>query len=66
MCRWGRFLTMLTKMCPLLSTYLPPITIGEGIPLGTIFILRKDIRVGGGSEDDNFPLLYVLKMSLRT
>ena len=53
-------------MCPLLNTYQPPITIGEEIPLGTIFILRKDIRVGGGSEDNNFPLLYVLKMSLRT
>ena len=31
--------------------------------LVTIFILRKEI--GGGSENGNFPLLYVLKMSLR-
>ena len=53
-------------MCPILNTYLPPITIGEEIPLGAIFISRKDARVGGGSEDGNFSLLYVLKMSLRT
>ena len=33
--------------------------------VGTIFILRKDIRVGG-PENDNFPLLYVIKMSLRS
>ena len=66
MCRCGRFLTTLTKMCQILNTYLPPITIGKGIPLGTLFILRKDIRVGGGSEDEKFPLLYVLKMFLRT
>ena len=32
--------------------------------LGTIFILRKDIGVGG-PENGNFPLLYVVKMSLR-
>ena len=31
--------------------------------LGAIFILRKDI--GGGRENGNFPLLYVVKMSLR-
>ena len=29
-------------------------------------ILRKDIGVGGGSENGNFPLLYVIKMSLRS
>ena len=32
--------------------------------LGAIFILRKDIGVGG-RENGNFPLLYVVKMSLR-
>jgi hypothetical protein len=32
--------------------------------LGAIFILRKDIGVGGGPENDNFSLLYVAKMSL--
>ena len=32
--------------------------------LGAIFILRKDIRVGG-PENGNFPLLYIVKMSLR-
>ena len=32
--------------------------------LGAIFILRKDIGVGG-PENGNFPLLYVVKMSLR-
>ena len=32
--------------------------------LGAIFILRKDIGVGG-PENWNFPLLYVVKMSLR-
>ena len=31
--------------------------------LGTIFILRKGIGVGG-PENGNFPLLYVMKMSL--
>ena len=31
--------------------------------LGTIFILRKDIGVGG-SENGNFSLIYVMKMSL--
>ena len=31
--------------------------------LGAIFILRKDIGVGG-PENGNFPLLYVVKMSL--
>ena len=30
--------------------------------LGAIFILRKDIGVGG-PENGNFPLLYVVKMS---
>ena len=30
--------------------------------LGSIFILRKDIGVG--PENGNFPLLYVVKMSL--
>ena len=30
--------------------------------LGAIFILRKDIGVGS-PENDNFPLLYVVKMS---
>ena len=33
-------------------------------PLGAIFILRKDIGVGG-PENGNFSLLYVVKMSLR-
>ena len=33
-------------------------------PLGTILILRKGIGVGG-PENGNFPLLYVMKMSLR-
>ena len=32
---------------------------------GTIFILRKDIGLGGGPENGNFPLLHVMKMSLR-
>ena len=32
--------------------------------LGAIFILRKGIGVGG-PENGNFPLLYVVKMSLR-
>ena len=32
--------------------------------LGTIYVLRKDIRVRGGSENGNFPLLYVMKMTL--
>ena len=32
--------------------------------LGAIFILRKDMWVGG-PENGNFPLLYVMKMSLR-
>ena len=31
---------------------------------GAIFILRKNIGVGG-PENGNFPLLYVVKMSLR-
>mgnify|MGYP001436587069 CR=1 FL=1 len=31
---------------------------------GTIFILRKDIGVGGWSRKWQFPLLYVVKMSL--
>ena len=34
------------------------------VPLGAIFILLKDIGVGG-PENGNFPLLYVVKMSLR-
>ena len=33
------------------------------VPLGAIFILLKDIGVGG-PENGNFPLLYVVKMSL--
>ena len=33
-------------------------------PLGAIFLLRKDIGVGG-LENGNFPLLYVVKMFLR-
>ena len=37
--------------------------IGNEIVLA-IFILRKDIGVGG-PENGNFPLLYVMKMSLR-
>ena len=32
--------------------------------IGAIFILRKDMGVGG-LENGNFPLLYVVKMSLR-
>ena len=32
--------------------------------LGAIFILRKGIGVGG-PENGNFPLLYVMKTSLR-
>ena len=32
--------------------------------VGTIFILRKGIGVGG-PENSNFPLLYAMKMSLR-
>ena len=32
--------------------------------LGAIFLLRKDIGVGG-PENGNFSLLYVVKMSLR-
>ena len=32
--------------------------------LGAIFILHKDIGVGG-PENGNFPLLYVVEMSLR-
>ena len=35
------------------------------INLGTIFILRKDYGWVGGPENGNFPLLYVVKMSLR-
>ena len=31
--------------------------------VGSIYILRKDIGVG--SENGNFPFLYVMKMSLR-
>ena len=31
---------------------------------GAIFLLRKDIGLGG-LENGNFPLLYVVKMSLR-
>ena len=34
------------------------------LALGAIFILRMDIGVGG-SENANFPFLYVVKMSLR-
>ena len=34
------------------------------LSLGAIFILRKDIGVGG-PENGNFPLLNVVKMSLR-
>ena len=30
---WDRSLTMLTKFCPLLTYYLPPVDIGEEIPL---------------------------------
>ena len=33
------------------------------VPLGTIFILRKDIGVGG-PKNGNFPLLNVVKMFL--
>ena len=33
------------------------------LSLGAIFILRKDIGVGG-PENGNFPLLYGVKMSL--
>ena len=33
-------------------------------PLGTIFILRKGIGVGG-PKNGNFPLLYAMKMSFR-
>ena len=35
--------------------------------LGTIFILRKALGAGweGGPENGDFPLLYVMKMSLR-
>ena len=33
--------------------------------LGAIFILRKGMRGGGGPENGNFPLLYVVKMPLR-
>ena len=33
------------------------------VTLGAIFILRKDIGVGG-PENGNFPLLDVVKMSL--
>ena len=33
------------------------------VRLGAIFILRKDIGVGG-PDNGNFPLLYVLKMTL--
>ena len=33
--------------------------------LGSIFIFRKDLGVGGGSEKGNFSLLYLMKMSLR-
>ena len=33
--------------------------------LGVIFILRKDIGWVDGPENGNFPLLYVVKMSLR-
>ena len=32
--------------------------------LGAIFILRKDIWMGG-PQKGNFPLLYVVKISLR-
>ena len=35
-----------------------------GYVLGTIFISYKGIGVGG-PENGNFPLLYVMKMSLR-
>ena len=35
------------------------------IYLGTIFILCKDIGVGRWSRNGNFPLLYVMKMSIR-
>ena len=34
------------------------------LSLGAIFILRKDIGVGG-PENGNFHLLYVVKMPLR-
>ena len=30
---WGRSLTTLTKFCPLFTTYLPLVDIGEGIPI---------------------------------
>ena len=33
------------------------------LSLGAIFILRMDIGVGG-PENGNFPILYVIKMSL--
>ena len=29
-----------------------------------LYILRKDLWVSGGSENGNFPLLYVIKISL--
>ena len=35
------------------------------VSLGVIFILGKDIGVGSGPENGNFPLLYGVKMSLR-
>ena len=30
-----------------------------------VITLSKEIGLGGGPEDGNFPLLYVMKMSLR-
>ena len=33
------------------------------MPLGAIFIIRKEIGVGG-PENGDFPLLYVVKMAL--
>ena len=50
---------MAMKNPPALSDFKPPL-VGNNT-LGSIYILRKDIGVGGGSENGNFPLLYVMK-----
>ena len=43
-----------------LSDFKPPL-VGNNT-LGSIYILRKDIRVGGGSENGNFPIFRNIKM----
>ena len=58
LCPLGSFFNYVDQILPIID-HLPT----SWHLLGAIFILRKDIGVGG-PENSNFPLLYVVKMSL--